>query len=652
MSIEPEVEAVDAYSIKDREDYFKEEQAKIKMRKILESVGMNDEMLDDGDPSQPKTEEELAIKKDFTWKHNLAIMAEEGLAKVFMDNAMDEQREKNREGLIKHGAGGFRIDTDSDTGMVKIRSVDIQNFICSATSDPFMNDIWFAGEIKYELISTIRGKVRYASEDELEILAIKNQGLNGNADTLTSESSGGFRYDSARIPVLDLVYKKNNTTVYERKELQNGNFHLGKAARAKNNTDRRTYYKDQGNDICRVKWVIGTDLVYDFGLESDTVRKISKIHDAQLSFVMVAPQLEKMETTSLVEELIPIVDAIHIAWYKLQNVIAQARPRGIQIEIGALEDVPLMGDNGEPLKPMDLIDLYQQRGMLVYREMDAPGRMSNRSPITELNNGLGTEAQEYFAVIQPHFAMIKSMVGLNDITDASTVDPKTLNGVASLSVEATNNALHHIFNAERNVLERASDNIVQRVHDSIVFKKSKYYNDSLGVNSIKELMGSKKISFREYGVKVRFAPTARELEKLEIDVTKALDSGQITLADKFAIMHITNIKQAEQVLAYRIKKNAEDQHAREIEKITATTNQQKEAAVIAEEEKRKTAEFLEKLKRDTITHEYEKKKELAVVEFTGKTDVQAKANEGKSEQQDKISNTAIQTAAMKQNASV
>jgi hypothetical protein len=329
---------------------------------------------------------------------------------------------------------------------------------------------------------------------------------------------------------------------------------------------------------------------------------------------MHAPNLHNMETTSIVEELVPIVDAIHLAWYKLQNVVAQARPRGIEIEMGSLEDVPLQG-NGETLTPLQLIDLFNKKGILVYRRIDASGNVSNYSPIRELNNGLGTEAQEYFALINNHFGLIKSFIGLNDITDGSTPDERTLNGVASMAAEATNNALHHIFNAEKSLFERLHDNAASRIYDSITFKKSDYYYDAVGKTIHEHLIKMEHKPLRELGVKVDFAPGDNERQKLEIDANQSIASGQITLSDKYEIMSVDNIKMAQQILAYRIKKNTEEAHKREMDKIQATTEQQKQSVLVAEEEKRKTLEMEVQLKSALLQQEYQLKMQLEAMKL-------------------------------------
>jgi hypothetical protein len=105
-----------------------------------------------------------------------------------------------------------------------------------------------------------------------------------------------------------------------------------------------------------------------------------------------------------------------------------------------LEDIPL-GSGGTKLTPLKVLDLYNKTGTLVYRKLDPQGRASNVKPIEELENGLGRDAMNYWQMIQNHIQMIRDITGMNEMTDGSTPDPRTLTTVAKLAAEGTNNSL-------------------------------------------------------------------------------------------------------------------------------------------------------------------------------------------------------------------
>lgn len=641
IDMRPDVNTIDPFSEEDKKDYFAEEKANIDMRQILGQVGASDEILDTGDPTQPKTNEELEIKRDFGWKHNLAIKMEQGISHVFNENEMPEEREKTRSSLIIKGAGGYKIWSDPKTGKISFRSVDISRFITSPTFDPYMRDIWYAGEVMYVRIDEIRkitgGRI---PERDLEALAMKAAGSNGNTINYTAASTNAFPYDSTRVAVLDISFKKTGSVLYEKRSFDNGNYVIGKAAKKKRSYDqnKREYFDDKRCDTHKVKWIVDSEYVYDYGRENDMVKKASRYWDSALPYIMCAPGINNMETTSIIEELMPLVDAIHIAWYKLQNVIAQARPRGVRIDIGALETIDLTG-NGETASPIEIMDLYNKRGILVFRRVAADGSMTNYSPIEELDNGLGSEAAEYYNIIDKHFSVLRGFIGLNDVTDGSTPDPKTLNGVASMAAEATNNALHHIFDAERSLLERVADNVVCRLHDTIAFRESSYYDGVLGKDQLLRTIKKQTLAPREYGTIIKIGPDAAEKQRLAEDISFAIQSGQITLADKYVIINIDNVKQAQQVLAYRIKKNAEEGHERKMEEINANNQGSAQAAQLAENEKRTTLQLEAQLKERLEMIKGQLKEKQIILqgqvdagkisnEKDGKKEIQEVANDG------------------------
>jgi hypothetical protein len=354
-----------------------------------------------------------------------------------------------------------------------------------------------------------------------------------------------------------------------------------------------------------------------------------------------------METNPMIEQMIPIVDQIIIAWYKLQNVIAKARPRGIQIEIGALEDITL-GDAGSgQMTPLSVLDMYTQTGVLVYRKVDAAGNTSNFKPIEELDNGLGNEASEYFAVIDRYMSMLSGIIGMNDITDGSTVDPKLLNGVAGMMQEATSNSLHHLLIAERYLIEMLADEVAVRVHDSMTFKKKSVYRNIVapsGLKSVKEDAGA---IHRIYGMAIEYDADNIEKQSLKEKVNLAIQTGQITLADSIAIERVRNLKQAEQLLAFRIEKNQKKMS--EMKRMEQMTNAEASAmaAKAAEEEKRKTFETEMMMKLKILEAETQSKIMLLSHEYALKSGIEEGVNQTKKDVEQKRSETQEKTATIK-----
>lgn len=619
-----EAQAIDPFALEDKKKYEDEERANIQTRNMLDELGIQSHVLNTGELDQPMDDEEMAIKMQFGYKHNMAIDIEKRIDAVFQEERISDKLVSVRDYLWDTGAAALKVFTDKDTGKVGFRAVDTSNFVISPSKDPFFRDAWYAGEAILMSIDEIR-RSSDLTEDQLAEVAQRLVSKYGNPTNITTGAN--HNYDSFKVPVFDFEVKSLDSYKYEKRIDKRGNPVFGKTATV---NEGRENYEDKKYNVYRAKWIIETDHLFNYGLKSDVVRKPSCMWNAKLSFIVAAPEINQMETSPIVENLIPIVDQIVIAWYKLQNVIARARPKGIMIEIGALEDISL-GDGGEgPMKPIEILDMFTQTGSLVFRRINMEGAPLNYRPIEELTNGLGTEAQEHFAVIENYMSMIRSMIGFNDLTDGSTPDPKTLNKVAAIAVENTNNAIHHLLYAERYLVEMLADDVAVRVHDSITLKKNSVYRKVLGPQTIKSIKEDKNHIHREYGVFVNYNadPTDRRNFE-EVDLNSAVQNGQITVADKIAIKHIRNLKQAELVLAHRIKKNQERQAELERQKIVEASQSSAEAARVAEEEKRKTLQVENELEKDKQSHEYALKEKLLKLEYDLKERNESSNNETK-----------------------
>jgi hypothetical protein len=338
-------------------------------------------------------------------------------------------------------------------------------------------------------------------------------------------------------------------------------------------------------------------------------RAKSSLTDTSLSFHLAAPNMYQMSTYSLGDQMKSIADQIQLAWYKLQNVMLRARPRGIMIELGALENVPL-GKAGRALKPMEILDLYNQTGNLVYRRLNDEGNASNYKPIEELDNGIGSEAVQYFNIIKQNIDLLRDILGFNEVTDGSTPDPRMLNGVAKYASESTNNSLDFIKRAERDLLERLCYDLTLRIQDAAINGNISGYIRALGSESVQFFKLDPNVSAYECGLKVRQKPTEFEKEKLSRRIEQAIQSNQITLADAMMIENLENLKYAEVLLGYRITKNQEETQKRAMEQQQMNGQIQMQSAQAAEQAKQQTMQMEMQLKAQYLQMEKQLESQL------------------------------------------
>ena len=593
--------AVDAIAVDDKEKYYADAAAKIMIRKEFEKQGLDPEMIGMKD-SEPQDLDELEMHLNYSYKHQMASEMEQAIELILNLNNYQELRSTVIEDIHDFGIAGYREYFDS-SGKIKIKRVNPSNLVTSYTTDKTFSDIQYCGEV---IEMTIADLKQFAGEEitdaQYEELYKRFEGK--NSSTQIKHSEYAKNYDGMRIKVLNLEFFSVNDLVLEERINRKGNVVVGRTDREKRDTEKKRYSRTSYKVVYKGMWVLDSDIYFNCGLQTNMKRAKSSLSDTSMSYHLIAPDIYQMVTYSLGEQMKSIADQIQLAWYKLQNVMLRARPRGIMIEIGALENVPL-GKGGKAMKPLDIIDLYNQTGNLVFRAADDEGVQNGYRPITELNNGLGDEASRYFDIINRNVQLLRDILGFNEVSDASTPDPRMLKGVAALASESTNNALAYIKEAERSLTERLAYNISLRIQDAVEQGTLKGYIKALGSNSMKFFEASKDITLHDYGIFIQDKPDEYEKEKMSRRLEQALQSSQITIADSLAIENIDNIKQAEEVLAFRIKRNQEEAIKKAERQQQMNAQVQMQSAQAAEQAKQQTLQVDAQVKAQLIQMEKE-----------------------------------------------
>jgi hypothetical protein len=354
--------------------------------------------------------------------------------------------------------------------------------------------------------------------------------------------------------------------------------------------------------------------MFDFGLCTDMKRAKSSLMDTEMSYHLFAPEFYDMKAYGMMEQLIPIADSIQINWYKLQNAINQARPKGIIIEMGALEDIPL-GKGGAKLQPLEVLDLYNKTGTLVYRKLDAQGRATNYKPIEELENGLGRDVMNFMNLIQSDIQMIRDITGMNEMTDGSTPDPRTLTTVARMAQESTNNALAHIINADRVLLTSVAEAVMLRLQDVVSRQPVEGYVRSLGGNTLKFLKLSPKLAMHEFGIMIEDKPTDEAKAQLMSMVQGMSAQGLMDIEDAIIIENTDNLKVAQQLLAYKIKKRKEEDEKKAMQQQQMNAQVQMQSSQAAEQAKQQTIQIEGQVKSQLIQVEKEYEAKLLEIKY-------------------------------------
>ena len=625
---------IDSQANEETDKYFADARAKIMIREQAEQIDPN--LLQTPalqlSPKEAKDLEELEMQMNFTYKHNMSIEAEQAIKLILEQNQIHKLRREVREDIYDHGVGGYKEYIDSN-GAIKVRKVIPGSVISSLCRKKDFSDALHVGEIVEMTISDLKQMAgKQFTNDEYELIAKNVIGLWGNPNDVQPTTSTYNRgYDKFRIRVMDIEFHSVNDVVYENKISARGNKVYAPAPYDSVNPvddDGNTinkYERTSYKVIYKAKWILNTDFIFDYGLCTNMKRAKSNLMDTTFSYHLYAPDFWDMKAYGVIEKVIPIADAIQLMWYRMQNAINMARPKGIMIEMSTLEDINL-GKGGKKLTPMAVLDLFNSTGTLVYRKTDSAGRQGNVKPIEELENGLGRDVMNYWQLLQNQIQLLRDVTGLNELTDGSTPDPKTLTTIANLAARGTSNATYHISQADKWLVETLAEAVILRLQDVVKAKEVKGYVRGLGGNSVKFIQVNPALSLHEFGIMVEEKPTDEQRQMLMQQLANLGAQGLVEIEDAITIENTDNLKVAQQILAYKVKKRKQEIQKNALQQQQQTGQIQMQSAQAAEEAKQQTLQLEYQLKSQLISMEKQWDYKIAELQVQGKVQASAGAD--------------------------
>ena len=592
-----EATAVDSLAIDEKERYVAEQKTKIALRDSLKESNpqLAQSLKQENDAEDI---DELKIKELYTYKHNATIEIETGIDLIMQQSDIPYLRTKIREDLFDYGVAGYKDWIDS-AGNVKLRRVDPASLIINYCAENDFSDKQYAGEVVRMTIADLKQAAgdKFTAK-QYEEIAYLVRGKFGNPTQLPSPIIYGSEYNDFNVDVLDLEFFTVNENVYEKRKDKRGNIQFGRTGyEKKKDTEKKRYKRLAFKVTYQGSWIIGTDFIFNAGVSQNLKRTKSRMTDAQMSYHFYAPEFYDMEAKGITEQLIPLANAIQIAWYRLQNAINQARPKGVAIDLDALEDIPL-GSGGKNLAPHEVVDMFNETGTLVYRRSDLAGNLTHYRPIEEIENGLGKDAIMYYDIIQRNIQMIRDITGLNELVDGSTPDARTLTTVANMAAESSNNALGDIVDGDQHLLRKAGTGVYLRLQTAVKKGNVNGYTKALGSNSVKFIKVTSDIAMHEFGIFLSLVMSDDERAMFKAELKEMANAGVIEPDTAITIGNIRNKNQAEQVLAYMVKITRERKAREANEQIMVNSKAQQESAQVAEQAKQATIQLQNKGKVD------------------------------------------------------
>ena len=494
---------------------------------------------------------------------------EEGLDYTFYISDWKEIKKKIIKDIFTFNMCCAKDYTDNFAKKVKAKYIDPATFIGQFSKKFDYRDMQFGGEVTQVSVATIVKQDPKVDLIELQKIAKGYSGMNGNPELSDTQmgtpfaTGSGCAWNNFLVDVLDWEWKSINSEYWAKRVTKYGSDLLYEEDwGVKKDTEKKKTSVYNIHTIYKAKLVIGTDIVFDFGLQHDIPRPDGK--EVALSY-----HFYKYDEKAIVESAEPCVHQIALAHIKLQNALAQAAPAGISIEYTSLMNMKLGGNKMEPL---ELLKMRKQNGDLIYKATTHKGQLNipgGYRPVQELQGGIGTQLDEFIKIFELYINFIREVTGINQIADASTPNPEQSVGGSELAIAATNNALRPVYSAYIATKEKVAKNACMRMQLLIKHNKKALegYVPVFGRAGVQILSVSADVVDANYYIKYEAKPTDKRKDVIrgaaiaamqpDKDGTKSIELADFLLIER--TLENGNLKYAEAFLNYRSKKNKEKQ---------------------------------------------------------------------------------------------
>ena len=560
----PNVEAVDPLSTSYKDAEKRKLEALVASRNTLMKLKQAHGVVVNMDPDQiPETLEEAEIFMGQSIKLDAEVAAQISTNLTLSWNNFNEttfRRVVND--LVSCGMGVVKRVNDPSLG-ITLKYVDPKDFVHSYTEDPNFDDISYAGAVRrisiHELKRLAGDKL---TEEQYKKIAEKSASKNGNDSSKLNRTYYDnqarrtvYGYDEYVVELLEFEFLSTDTMHFEERGNRFGN--VGFYMQGYNYKEKtggvfaRTPHRLDVTNVYGGFYVMGCDYIFDYGMKTNMPRNAYDLSKTNLSFSVVATNLDNMVPKSMIGSVKGFADMLQLTHLKIQQAIAKAKPDGLIIDIEGLENVQL-GKAGE-LQPLDLHDIYEQTGVFYYRSKNPEGGFQN-PPIREIGNSI-RNINELINLYNHYLRMIRDVTGINEAMDASTPKGDALVGVREQAIAAGNNAIYDITNAAFLMFQKVCSDLIKCIQvlpqESIIFQS---YANAIGDSNIGVMTSFSDLPMFNFGVQGKKDMDDRERQFLEQSIQMSLQQQAISLEDAMAVRELKDVEQAERLLSVRRQK--------------------------------------------------------------------------------------------------
>jgi hypothetical protein len=581
-------------------------------------------------PFIPKSLEELNMLSQM---NAFRLSWEISMDKLMNDTAMKcnypELKRRLMEDVVDLGFIAMQSTTDKQSNTPSMEYMDPEYLVVrqSRRNDYFDISEW--GYIKWFTVAQL--KDFGLNETQIYEAASAYTSMWGNPSMVGGNFGGGTdsrgSYDSFRIAVLDTEFQSFDRYFYESRMINDKEVFFDLSYPGEPSKKGNKVYPKQKQKLYRAKWIIGTSIVFDYGLQFD-------VPYDQEGKPMPSLHCYRVSDRSMINQCIASADDVQISVLKFRNAVAESSPNGLMVEWSSISNI---SHGGDTMSPYDILQIKKDRGDLIFKYAVNPANgmplQGGVPPVTPLQGGIGPYLNELIQSLDWQINMIREITGINAVVDASTPQPGALVGTAKIAEAGTNYVLKPLLSGYKSVKSRLFGSICNRWQITAMYYKKEATTGG-GPNAAFETIALGEEMYKPvFDVYCDVLISEEDKVKLDqacLESLRAAKTGSvgITPMDYFYIQQLVqvgNVRWAWVYLSYREKILTEEQQARAIETQKMQAEGVQKAKEMEVQGKLQEIKLMEEEKRKTLQFEYMLKKDLELAKIAATNKKQAQS---------------------------
>jgi len=596
--------------------------------------------------SQMPTTPNMVGMEEIESPDDLDLMVEMGQLRLVVETMMKDLLDLTRadsqysalarmlcEDLIDLNVFAVHLHRDKYTNKFRYKYIDPQRLIIRSSIYPDCRDIDFAGYIESKKVSDIRMESMLSDDELLPIL--KSYGnLYGNkkngGDDRKTWARGGFNNWS--VDVMTLYFIDSEVERYVRGNHKKGGHFIFDLVSPDSKLEGKG---NEGKELVDIpfqcvytcKWVVGTEIVYDFGKDTEMVRYGSDGNKKPVIPIVAYIGQEP----SMIEQCIGFDDDIQLATFKIRNVISKLPPAPRMILFrDSLRDVVSIGN--ETFSILDLIQEYQKTGVMVMErqpETPIPGMAPEKNgPVFDfVPAGIQEDISILHTVIATAIENIRQVTGINPVADGTSSSPDLLKGVMAGMQAATNSAISPYLQDWMFFNERLFTITAYRWQIALMSGDKQKVNLTLSPSVKRTVEAAGNIVGHEWNISVKFL--SNDSKQL---LLSQLMSGKFPIPEDVIITlsnHIMagDLKKAQWLFAKHSKRAREEAQRQQMELVQAQNQGLAQVSAATEAAKQQTLTTEYNLKADLLRLEKDLEEQSAISKHGRDIEILTKENQ-------------------------